>query len=133
MLNGGISEDLENAKFLLNRTWEDSDLLLKIKKQKKKKRIDFLVKVFPEIKRWSDLERNWYLVRINQTVNLGICRFFHFSEFSGKQYCIPIYKEASIGQIKLKMNGLDYSFGITECNCDLLEVKDGCRKENIFR
>ncbi len=129
MLKGGISEDLERARNALN----DGFPLSELKKQPKMKRINFLVKKFPNLLTWSDRERNWYLWEINKLVNLGICRFFHFSEISGKQYCIPDYQKEDIGQIKLRMNGINHCFGIAECNCDIVEVKGGCKKEKIFK
>ncbi len=129
MFKGGISEDLERAKNALN----NGSPLSELKKRQKKKRIDFLLKKNPDLITWSDLERNWYLWEINKLVNLGICRFFHFSENSGKQYCIPTYEERDVAKIILRMNGVCHCFEISECCCNLLEVKGGCKKEKIFK
>lgn len=94
-------------------------------------RIKYLLKEYPKVKTFNNLERNWFLYQTNQIIDLNICPFYDFSERYRKQYCQPVYIQDDLPELLLKMDssGMCYSLKKLECNCDLAK---GCKKRQLL-
>lgn len=124
-------EDFKNADETLQSLNGNEELLWALRSLNSVKRMVCIREMFPEIKRWSNLERNYFLWRVDKIIDLGICKHFKIIGEERRQYCCPKFNQNKFLDLVLKMKkgDLNYSLEPLECTCDLLEVYGKCRKE----
>jgi len=121
----------KNAEESLERFSSDEDFLWAIRPLNEPRRLISIKRAYPEIMNWSNLERNYFLWRVNQIISIGICRYFKIIGEERRQYCCPSYKKDRFYELvmKMKKGEFNYSLEPLECTCDLTKVYGNCRKE----